>query len=347
MTPRFKPLPAQSAGLITNYRCSFRCAHCLYCASPDIDEEIRDSQLEELIRQMDRVLGSVPLHIGGGEPLLYFDRIQRLLAWLRKTEIVVEYVETNGSSLLKDRPRKLDALRKEGLECLLVSISPFHNAFINLAALKSVIRDVLAVYGRRGLFPWHPGYLPYLERFPPHQTVPVTDYFSKFSNAEIQQQLTAVMYIHPGGRAASFLANYLPCLPAEELRGKNCRESLASPIHAHLDYMGNYLTGFCSGLRIGEGTGFDLGRLYREGIRLSQYPVLDILINNGVQGLYEHTLKAGYTPLKQGYVSPCHLCLDMRVHLYFHKERYPEFYPDFFYEELSGIALDPTDAEGP
>lgn len=330
---RFKPFPAQSAGLITNYRCTFRCEHCLYCASPDIKEEIQNDHLEALIRQIDRVLGPIPLHIGGGEPLLNFDRIRNLLTVLSKTQIMVEYVETNGSSLLNERRQKLHALQKEGLKCLLVSISPFHNGFMSLDKLKMIIRDILEIYGENGLFPWHPGYLPFLERFSPNETTAIDDYFNMFSKAEIQHQLTSIMYIHPGGRAAYFLANHLPRYPMEAVLEKDCRTFLASPTHAHVDYKGNYLTGFCSGLRIGEEVGFRLENLYGKGIQLSRYPILDILVGKGLRGLYHHALKAGYEP-EQSYVSPCHLCLDMRIHIYFNEEKYSELYPDFFYKDL-------------
>jgi hypothetical protein len=294
----FKPLPAQSVGLITNYRCTFKCSHCLYCAAPNLKEEIQDTHLEALIEQIDRVLGNVPLHMGGGEPLLHFDRVKGLLARLRKTRIFLEYVETNGSTLLKDREQKLLALQREGLQCLLVSISPFHNQFINLTAVKGIIGDILDIYGPKGLFPWHPGYLPFLERFSPRKSMPVRDYFKMFSPAEISHQLTAVMYIHPGGRAAYFLADYLPTYPAKTLLEKNCGASLGSPVHAHLDYNGNYLTGFCSGLRLGEETGFRLDNLYTKGLLLSRYPILSILLEKGIKGLYEHGLKAGYKPKK-------------------------------------------------
>jgi hypothetical protein len=336
MMEYFKPLPAQSVGLITNYGCTFKCAHCLYCASPNIAEDIQNAPLEELVQQIDHALGPIPLHIGGGEPLIYFDRIRHLLAVLRKTEIVVEYVETNGSSFINERRKKLLALQNEGLERLLVSISPFHNAFINLAKIKAIIRDILELYGTNGLFPWHPGYLAFLERFSPRETVAVDDYFSRFSRAEVRHQLTSIMYIHPGGRAAYFLARHLPLYPVETVLEKNCRESLASPVHAHLDYGGNYLTGFCSGLRIGKEVGFSLETLYHRGISLSQYPILEILVHGGIKDLYQHALNVGYKPL-EGFVSSCHLCLDIRRHLYFHEAKYPELYPDFFYEEL-GVA---------
>ncbi len=253
---------------------------------------------------------------------------------MRKTRVIVEYVETNGSSLSNKRRQKLLALQSEGLERLLVSISPFHNAFINLDTVMAVARDVVHIYGNRGLFPWHTGFLPFLERFSTGETIDVDDYFSRFSPSEIQHQLTSVMYIHPGGRGAYFLAANLPTYPVEAVLERNCKEFLASPVHAHLDYGGNYLTGFCSGLRTGAETGFSLENLYRKGIPLDRYPILEILVQKGIRGLYELALKTGYEPRNEGYVASCHLCLDIRIFLYFNVEKYPELYPHFFYQEL-------------
>jgi hypothetical protein len=137
-------------------------------------------------------------------------------------------------------------------------------------------------------------------------------------------------------RAAYFLADHLPCRPAEALPHHDCAGALASPIHAHVDFKGNYLTGFCSGLRLGDAEGFSLAHLYQEGVRLSRFPILALLVSHGVKGLYEHALGAGYSPRGEGYVFPCHLCLDIRIYLYFNEAQYEEFYPDFFYETLRG-----------
>jgi hypothetical protein len=90
----------------------------------------------------------------------------------------------------------------------------------------------------------------------------------------------------------------------------------------------------CSGLRLGKEAGRDLGRLLPEGVTLNDYPVLDILINDGVRGRYAKARKAGYEPKAEGYVSPCHLCLDLRVFLSFREHAYEGLYPSFLYEEL-------------
>lgn len=67
------------------------------------------------------------------------------------------------------------------------------------------------------------------------------------------------------------------------------------------------------------------------------YPILEILLRRGLRELYELGLRSGFVPRRKGYVSPCHLCLDLRLHLYFHEKAYDELYPAFFYEELQSI----------
>jgi hypothetical protein len=334
MKEHFKPLPAESAGLITNYRCTFRCKHCLYCSSPGIEEDIEETALLEVINQIDHTLGSIPLHIGGGEPLIHFNLMKRILSYLKGTKIEVEYLESNGFHLIKDTTSKLKELRSAGLDCLLISISPFHNEFISVHQIKRIINEIEAIFGQRGVFPWHPGYLPFLEKGDTDKPVLLDNYFSSCSLSEILHQLTSVMYIHPGGRGAYLLAEHLPLRPAEELLSKTCAENLASPVHAHIDYQGNYLAGFCSGIRIGNQTGLELNRLYTEGIRLNRYPLLDRLVNGGLKELFDQGMKSEFLPDPQGYVSACHLCLDLRLHFFFQDKPYEELYPHFFYEDL-------------
>jgi hypothetical protein len=142
------------------------------------------------------------------------------------------------------------------------------------------------------------------------------------------------MHIHPGGRAAYLLSRHLPTRRAEDFFDHPCVSYLQSDVHAHIDYEGNYITGFCSGLRIGENSARDMAGLFREGIALSQYPILGMLINGGLEALHGYAIGQGYAPAQSGYVSGCHLCLDMRIFLYFRDQKFRELYPAFFYEEL-------------
>jgi hypothetical protein len=334
MRRSFKPQPAESVGLITNYCCTFKCKHCLYCSSPEIKEDIDQSALFEIIDQINYALGGVLLHIGGGEPLIHFQLTKDIIAYLRGTKIIVEYLETNGSPIITRTTEKLKDLKASGLDCVLISISPFHNEFISLSHVKRIIQEIVSVFGRQGIFPWHPGYLSYLEKTSEQAPLPLDKHFDAFSVLEILQQLRSVMYIHPGGRGAYMLAQYLPLQPAEELLDKTCSQNLGSPVHAHIDFKGNYLAGFCSGLRIGKHSGLNLNRLYNEGIKLDRYPVLDQLINGGLNALYKTALSSGFTPEPKGYVSSCHLCLDLRIYLFSQGEAYEELYPTFFYKDL-------------
>ncbi|MCP4688600.1 MAG: radical SAM protein [Desulfobacterales bacterium] len=330
----FKPAPAESMGLITNYRCTFRCRHCLYCSSPDIEESVDEEALHEILRQIDGVLGPVLLHIGGGEPLLHFNMVKGIISRIQETRIILEYIETNGSLLLKKTESRLKELKDAGLNRVLMSISPFHNEFIPVGRVKEILRAIVALFGRGGLFPWHPGYLEYLEQASENRAVSLDDYFRLFSPQTVRGQLTSIMYIHPMGRAARLMADHLPLYPPRDLMEHDCAVHLASPVHAHVDHEGNYLTGFCGGLRIGRRTGFDLDGMYARGVNLDRLPILDALVNRGLKGLVQMGREAGWTPRDRGYVSPCHLCLDLRLHLYKDDNTYEELHPRFFYEEL-------------
>ena len=45
---RFRPLKAESIGLIIHYECTFRCGHCLYACRPGIEEDVRPEELDRL-----------------------------------------------------------------------------------------------------------------------------------------------------------------------------------------------------------------------------------------------------------------------------------------------------------
>ena len=72
------------------------------------------------------------------------------------------------------------------------------------------------------------------------------------------------------------LAAHLNRKPPENWFRSPCRQNLTSSVHAHIDYRGNYLTGFCSGLRIGQETALALPALFDERIELNRYPATRI-----------------------------------------------------------------------
>ncbi len=200
---------------------------------------------------------------------------------------------------------------------------------------------IVEVFGRDGIFPWHPAYYRFLRKVAPHRTVKFDDYKRYFTESELRYQLGGIIYIHLAGRAASTCASFLDRYPPESYLTKYCFRDLSSPVHAHIDPMGNYLTGFCSGLRIGgEGTAYELKKLYQLGITLEDYPLLDMLIHGTLGDLFSFSVTQGFTPDIRGYVSACHLCGHIRTWLFVRstrERRYQELGPSFFYEEMARL----------
>jgi len=121
-----------SGGIITNYFCTSSCGHCLYNCSPQWKKEYITPETSEKNLQAVRSLGCRSVHIGGGEPLLRPDGLAAVLKIANALGVAVEYVETNSSWFKDSRSAEafLKDLRTQGLETLLVSISPFHNEHI-------------------------------------------------------------------------------------------------------------------------------------------------------------------------------------------------------------------------
>jgi hypothetical protein len=295
---------------------------------------VSEGPIFHILDEITRTLPGVDLHIGGGEPLLNLDLIVKVVSRIRGKRIFLEYVETNGALLREGGEEKLRLLRDAGLNRVLLSISPFHREFIPLEETLDAYRAIVRVFGEEGIFPWHPGYLPFLERSPAGSKVSLEDHFLQCSPGEVRHQLTSIMYIHPGGRGAYLLARHMKLSSPEMFLGHQCSRNLSSPVHAHIDQEGNYLAGFCSGLRIGTAAALDLERLYGDGADLAEHPVLRMLAGRGLGELYRHACALGFEPAPEGYVAPCHLCLDLRLFLYNVGFAPDELYPRFFYEEL-------------
>ncbi len=331
----FYPVKADSIGIIMNYRCTNHCAHCLYACHPGVKDHMTEKWIEDILQSISDACPLAALHIGGGEPFLYPDFLRRLVKGVVQKGLYLEYVETNGFWIRKSEPGKLlESIKNAGCNRLLLSISPFHNAFLSMEDNLSAKRLITEVFGEDGIFAWHPAYYSFLQYHLTDKPVSFRSYIKKFSKEELLYQLTGIIYLHPAGRAALNFKEILPLKPAARYFQKNCHSELASPVHAHVDLYGNYLTGFCAGLTIGVNSAFRLRRLFEEGLSLNKYPILSILINESLDSLYAFASKKGFISDPKGYISPCHLCAHLRTYLFFSDERYAELKPDFFYHEM-------------
>ena len=317
-----------SGGLITNYYCTSRCAHCLYCSSPHwekryIDETTTRRNLEKI-----RALGCPAVHVGGGEPFLNPDGLLRVLEIARETGVRIDYVETNSSWYrdLDSAVAQLQELKARGLETLLVSISPFHNEHIPFQKVQGVIEACRAA--RLAAFPWVSDFYREVDAFAPDTPHRLQEYQERFG-ADYLSKIPARYWIHFGGRAVqTFAASFAThdCAAILSLNRRGCRE-LQDVSHFHLDLFGNYIPGLCSGLAMARD---DLGT----PISAAKYPLLACLHESGINGLFELAREEGFGASGR-YISKCHLCLDIRRYLVLDRGlTFPELAPRGFYENL-------------
>jgi len=258
-----------------------------------------------------RSLGCRSVHIGGGEPLLRPDKLGTVLEVASEVGVSVEYVETN-SSWFKDSDSATDLLlrlRKQGLNSLLISISPFHNESIPFTKVKGVI--AAAQRARVGIFPWVTDFVSDLSRFSPGQTHSLEEYYKIFGRDYLLQVLRRY-WIHLGGRALETFRPLLGQKTFQQILDENpggCTAELSDTGHFHIDLFGNYIPGLCSGLSI---VIEDLGKPLSAEI----YPILTSLYCDGIRGLVKMAEDSvGFSPQKDHYINKCDLCTEVRSFL--------------------------------
>lgn len=89
---------------------------------------------------------------------------------------------------------------------------------------------------------------------------------------------------------------------------KTCIQDYPTHTHFHVDRYGNFSFSHTQGVTIALE---DLGK----PITKNKYPFLHLLMNEGINGIYQLAInKYGYTAKKE-YISKCHVCYDIRKHL--------------------------------
>ncbi len=63
--------------------------------------------------------------------------------------------------------------------------------------------------------------------------------------------------------------------------------------------------------------------------------MLRLLLAENMRGLFDFANDLGYRELEEGYISKCHLCLDLRNYLLSRKD-FTELRPLEFYDHLEG-----------
>jgi hypothetical protein len=295
-----------SGGLVTNYFCSSRCAHCLYGCSPAWEKRYIDANTAKKNLLKVKELGCHSVHIGGGEPLLRPEQLIDVLDAGTSAGVRIEYVETNSSWYkdLSEAVALLRDLRTHGLATLLISMSPFHNEHIPFYKVKGVLQ-ACQISGM-AVFPWIEDFYNEVSAFDesiPHELI---EYEKKFGEHYIKQAVYRY-YLAIRGRALSLAKRFSKPYPVRDILRSNSQgcADLTDTSHFHLDLFGNYIPGLCSGLAIERD---DLGL----PIDKDKYLFLGLLYKRGIGALYNLAKRDFGFVAKESYISKCDLCTDIR-----------------------------------
>jgi len=325
-----------SAGIFLSYKCTSECRHCMYACSPRWKADwISEKDLQTILTQLhdkiepsplgqDRVGINYGLHFTGGEPFLNFDLLLRAVEMAHEIGIPSTFVETNSFWCIDDKNtrEKLMQLKNSGLDGILISVNPFILEQVPFERTERAIRISREIFKENAIVYQEIFYHQFKE-LNVKSTLSFEDYLQKVG-------LSGLSYVEllPMGRATYKLEHLYSKYPARQFFRESCREDLVREWHVHIDNYCNYMPGYCGGICLGDAR--DLGSLCT-GVNLEELPILNALLND-LGKLYELGVKEfGYKERKQGYISKCHFCLDIRRHVGQQTDKFKELRPTDFY----------------
>jgi len=324
-----------SAGIILSYKCTSECKHCMYGCSPRWKADwISENDLQRILTQLSDKIQPSPLgqnriginyglHFTGGEPFLNFELLVKATEMANKLGIPSTFVETNSFWCTDDETtgEKFIRLRDSGLDGILISVNPFILDQVPFERTERAIRIGREIFGGNTIV--------YQEVF-----------HGQFARLGIKSTLSfeECSRIDPGGlmraelllmgRAVYKLSHLYRRFPARQFFGESCRDELTRGWHIHVDNCCNYMTGYCGGISLGDGGDI---RSILQGIDLSERPILNALVTN-LENLLEFSFQQfDYEEHEEGYISKCHLCLDVRKHIAQKTDQFKELRPREFY----------------
>jgi len=277
----------------------------------------------------DRVGVNLGLHFTGGEPFLNYGLLLDMVKTARRLEIPSTFVETNCFWSIDDETtrKKLIELRNAGLHGILISVNPFILEYVPFERTERAIRISAEIFGGNVMvyqeFFWHQ-----FEALRIKDTLSFQRYLQRAGAASLQY-----VELIPMGRACYRLAHLYGKHLADGFFGESCLEELTRPWHVHADNYCNYITGYCAGISLGDARSLDC---ILQEMELDDYPAIARLVSpKGLGKLYEFGVKEfRYREVAEGYVSKCHLCVDIRKHIAQQTDEFRELRPREFYLSL-------------
>jgi pyruvate-formate lyase-activating enzyme len=301
--PKFKLW--RSAGLLLTYKCNAACEFCYYNCSPQQNGLMTVDTAVSAWQSLKNLAGeAAKIHITGGEPFLYWERLLEILTEAKKQDLsTVDMIETNGFWATDDNTirQRLKVLDEMGMRRLKISCDPFHQEYVDIEPVRRLAERAVEMLGtERVLVRWQK----YLEN-------PVE--MKKLSAEQRDKNYISALKDYPcrfTGRAGGRLAELVASEPAETIAGKNCRNSFLDAKGVHIDPYGNVFSGTCSGIIIANVNKASLENIWKE-FHPAKSELIETLFNAGPAGLLKKAVEKGYKPLDL-YAGKCHLCTSIR-----------------------------------
>jgi len=301
--PKFKLW--RSAGLLLTYKCNCTCEFCYYNCGPEANGLVSVETAVSVWRSLKTLAGeNARIHMTGGEPFLYWDRLCEVLQHSRQQGLGgVDVIETNGfwakdENVIRERLRRLDEL---GMQRFKISCDPFHQQYVDIACVRRLAVVAAEMLGHeRLLVRWRQ----YMEKQVGTQG---------FSGDRLMQSLIAAAHDYPcrfTGRAAGKLAESMASKPPEAFDSESCKSVFLGAKGVHVDPYGNIFSGTCSGIIIGNVNHAPLDKVW-QSFDPSNDELVRRLFSRGPAGLLAEAVQAGYEK-RRAYASKCHLCTSIR-----------------------------------
>ncbi len=327
-----------------SYRCTSRCRHCIYACSPEWDGGwMSHEDLNLILKSLsgnivpapggpDRVGLNHGLHFTGGEPFANFELLERAVLAADELSIPSTFVETNcfWATDFDEARGKLGLLKEAGLKGILISVNPFYLEYVPFERTENAIRASLELFGKN-TFVYQLEYFQRFRKWGFRGTVPFEEYMTFEKRENFLRNVEFFLMGRAPYKLKELLKGYYPSRSAGAFFREPCVTPFLRPLHNHFDNFGNYIPGFCAGISLGDIRTLD--DLARVGVDTKRRPVLRFLMDGDLEGLFCFARDYGYVESCDGYLSRCHLCMDMRRHLVSAAD-FPELSPEEFYRHL-------------
>jgi hypothetical protein len=329
-----------SGGIFLSYKCTSECKHCMYACSPRWkDDWISEKDVEKILTQLSGRIQGCPLgtdkigvnygvHFTGGEPFLNFDLLLKVVRMAHELRIPSTFVETNSFWCIDDKVtrEKLLQLRDAGLHGILISVNPFILEQLPFERTERAVRIGREIF-RENVILYQEFFYSQFKKLDIKDTLYLNGYLQKIELGGLYENVELL----PIGRATYMLSYLYRKYPAKSFFSESCIEELTRGWHIHVDNYCNYMTGYCGGISLGDAREIDS---ICRGIDLKGRPILDAL-SNDLKRLFEFGVNEfDYKERKGGYISKCHLCVDVRRHIAQKTGEFEELRPREFYYHL-------------